>query len=92
MIKVKIRLLSRPNIDNLPDVYRRLGLDYDKRVFESLVFEICGAVIAQFNASQLINQRDTISMNMRQRLIERATEFHIDVDDVSIVYIFIYSD
>jgi prohibitin 2 len=85
MIKVKIRLLSRPNLDRLPDIYRRLGMDYDKRIFESLVFEICGAVIAQFNASQLINQRDTISMNMRQRLIERAREFFIDVDDVSIV-------
>lgn len=88
MIKVKIRLLSRPNTDKLPDIYRRLGKDYDKRVFESLVFEICGAVIAQFNASQLINQRDTISMNMRQRLIERAREFYIEVDDVSIVNIF----
>jgi prohibitin 2 len=89
MIKVKIRLLSRPNTDRLPDIYRRLGMDYDKRIFESLVFEICGAVIAQFNASQLINQRDTISMNMRQRLIERAREFFIDVDDVSIVIMYI---
>ncbi len=89
MIKVKIRLLSRPNLDRLPDIYRRLGMDYDKRIFESLVFEICGAVIAQFNASQLINQRDTISMNMRQRLIERAREFFIDVDDVSIVIMYI---
>ena len=92
MIKVKIRILNRPNIDNLTDLYRRLGMDYDKRVFESLVFEICGAVIAQYNASQLINQRDTISLSMRQRLIERAREFHIDVDDLSIVNFFFNLD
>lgn len=40
---------------------------------------------AQFNASQLITQRELVSKQIRSLLQERALEFGIAVDDVSIV-------
>ena len=42
----------------------------------------CGR--AQYNASQLITQREQVSMSIRQLLIQRAAHFNMILDDVSI--------
>ena len=63
-----VRIISRPNIDNLPQLYRLLGMNFEDRVIHSIVYEICGTVLAQYNASQLNHQRDTISFLIKQKL------------------------
>merc|ERR1719229_1754534 len=45
------------------------------------------SVVAQYNASQLIIQRDLVSRMIRQRLMQRAADFHILLDDVSITHL-----
>ena len=39
---------------------------------------------AQYNASQLITQREQVSMSIRTLLIQRAANFNMILDDVSI--------
>jgi len=84
MVNVSLRVLSRPQINALPTIYRNLGQDYDDRVLPSIVNEVLKSELARFNAAQLITQRDRVSDMIRQRLTERATEFWLALDDVSI--------
>ena len=65
---------------------QNLGQDYDERVLPSIGNEVLKSVIAQFDAAELITQREAVSNRIRSDLLRRAQEFHINLEDVSITH------
>lgn len=84
MVEVSIRVLTKPRIDKLPTIYQQLGEDYDARVLPSIVNEVLKGVVAQYTAANLLTNRETVSLTVRRNLTERAAEFNIVLEDVSI--------
>jgi prohibitin 1 len=65
---------------------KSLGLDYDERVLPSIGNEVLKAIVAQFDAAELITQREAVSNRIRTDLLRRAQEFNIALEDVSITH------
>ncbi|CDS03295.1 Putative Prohibitin-1 [Lichtheimia ramosa] len=86
MVSLTLRVLHRPDIKKLPAIYQNLGLDYDERVLPSIGNEVLKAIVAQFDASELITQREVVSAKIREELYKRARDFNIALEDVSITH------
>merc|ERR1711892_624323 len=86
-VNITLRILFRPRPDALPGIYTTLGQDYDDRVLPSITNEVLKAVVAEFDAGELITQRETVSARVQEDLIARAEQFGLILDDISITHL-----
>lgn len=87
MVNISLRVLARPEESKLPVIYRTLGTDFDDRVLPSLGNEVLKAVVAQYNAEELLSKRAQVSQSIREALKDRAGNFNLILDDVSITHL-----
>jgi len=86
-VNITLRILFRPKPTSLPNIYTTLGVDYDDRVLPSITNEVLKAVVAQFDAGELITQREMVSARVNSELTARAEQFGLILDDISITHL-----
>ena len=86
-VEIVLRVLTRPDLNMLQTIFRNLGLDYDERVLPSITNEVLKAVVAQYNAEELLTKRDEVSAKIKQDLTKRARDFNLIIEDVAITHL-----
>ena len=87
MVTIAIRVLHKPDPAQLVWIYRFLGLRYDERVLPSIMNECAKAVVARYNANELLTKRDQVSREISADLQQRARNFNIILEDVAITHL-----
>jgi len=87
LVNVTLRLLYRPEEKYLPFIFKTVGKDFAETLLPSFGNEILTSVIAQYDATELITQREQVSQIIRDSLIERCRTYHMILDDVSITHL-----
>jgi prohibitin 1 len=87
MVNIKMRVLWRPVVNDLPALYRELGTDFDERVLPSIGNEVLKSVVAQYNAEELLSKRAEVSARVKEEMTNRAKTFHLTLDDVAITHL-----
>ena len=86
-VNISLRILSHPIPEKVPEIHGEIGADYDDRILPSIAPEILKAIVAQYDAEQLITKRDQVSREISETLVERAGQFNLNVTDVSITHL-----
>lgn len=86
-VNLSLRVLSRPSVQHLPAIFKDIGPNYDETVLPSITNEVLKAIVAHYDADQLLTQREKVSREVKEALVARAFDFHIILDDVSITHL-----
>mmetsp|Transcript_9816 Transcript_9816/g.14360 ORF Transcript_9816/g.14360 Transcript_9816/m.14360 type:complete len:319 (+) Transcript_9816:62-1018(+) len=87
MVTIGVRVLHKPDPKSLVWMYRRLGKNYDERILPSLMNEVAKAVVARYNANELLSKREKVSSDISKELALRARKFNVLLEDVSITHL-----
>jgi len=87
MVTIAIRVLHKPDPSRLVEIYRTLGLNYDERILPSIMNECAKAVVARYNANELLTKRDMVSREISIDLRKRAGLFNVLLEDVAITHL-----
>merc|ERR1712226_1410610 len=58
-----------------------------ERVLPSVGNEVLKAVVAQYNAEELLSKRAEVSERIKSGMMKRAEHFHLTLDDVAITHL-----
>lgn len=84
---LKLRVISHPDEEKVAEIYKQFNVDYEERLIPGLGSEVLKAVVAQYNAEQLLTLREDVSAEIRSSLRKRCADFNVLLDDVALVHI-----
>eukprot|EP00559_Dactyliosolen_fragilissimus_P001723 CAMPEP_0184861420 /NCGR_PEP_ID=MMETSP0580-20130426/6111_1 /TAXON_ID=1118495 /ORGANISM="Dactyliosolen fragilissimus" /LENGTH=320 /DNA_ID=CAMNT_0027358913 /DNA_START=46 /DNA_END=1008 /DNA_ORIENTATION=- len=87
MVTIGVRVLHKPNPKYLVWIYQHLGMNYDERILPSLMNECSKAVVARYNANELLTKREMVRSDISRDLAKRSGSFNVKVEDVAITHL-----
>jgi len=87
MVTIAVRVLHKPDPSKLVWIYRMLGTNYDERILPSIMNESAKAIVARYNANELLTKREQVSREVSIDLQRRAAKFNVILDDVAITHL-----
>jgi regulator of protease activity HflC (stomatin/prohibitin superfamily) len=84
-VNTKIAINYRLVGDNVPVLYRDIGMDYSNKIIYPLEQEVNKAITAQFTAEELVTKRDAVREKMKTLLMEKLQPRGIIVEEISII-------
>lgn len=84
-VKSTIALNYHLDAKEAPQVYRNIGPQYKTRIVDPAIQEAFKFTTAQFNAEELITQREAVKNRARDFLKDRLGQFNVIVDELNIV-------
>lgn len=85
LVQTTIALNYHPDPATIDKLYQEVGVDYETRVISPAIQESIKASTAKFTAEELITKRELVKEDTRQNLVERLDNYHVVIDDFSIV-------
>jgi len=83
-IEITLRVLFRPVEEEIPNIHLNLGSNYQEKFVRPIALEVIKTVLAQYDADQLLKQREKISTEIKALYITRIKEFHLIIEDVAL--------
>jgi prohibitin 2 len=81
---INAEIFFKPDIDKLDIIYRTLGMDYARVVMTNILKDVLKGVVAQYNAQQLISQRDQVSNQVCKAIDLRARQYNVLIEGLTI--------
>ena len=83
-VEVKLKIFYRPKEEAIPEIHLQLNRDYMNKILPAIGNEISKAILAKYTAEETLKNREEVSLEIKNSLIERAKNYNIVLDDVSI--------
>eukprot|EP00007_Cunea_sp_BSH-02190019_P004436 CAMPEP_0174237478 /NCGR_PEP_ID=MMETSP0417-20130205/8394_1 /TAXON_ID=242541 /ORGANISM="Mayorella sp, Strain BSH-02190019" /LENGTH=269 /DNA_ID=CAMNT_0015316239 /DNA_START=149 /DNA_END=954 /DNA_ORIENTATION=+ len=84
MVGLAVRVLYEPERTKLSKIYQNIGLEYADQVLPSIGNEVMKAVVAEYEAHELVTLREKVAKTIVSRLRTRAKNYNIRLRDISI--------
>ena len=83
-VTTKIAVNYHLTPENVPVLYKEIGINYQDRIIQPAVQEVLKASTAQFTAEELITKRNEVKEKIKELLKDRLGSRSIIVEDISI--------
>jgi prohibitin 2 len=83
-VETTVTVNYHPDKEQIHQLYKNLGLDYENRVIQPAIEETVKQVTANYNAEELITKRPLVKADIEFSIRERLNQFYIVTEVISI--------